>query len=117
MRGPSRKQLENALRILARYQADIVRRMAEDISEHREDFESPFVGGAESIIEKYYHLIQSLRPVISILNAYLEQMGPRPEREEVVEKILEKHQFRCFSCRMIISDNADSCPYCGWKWK
>jgi hypothetical protein len=117
MRGPSRKQLEDALNILGRYQSGMVRRMAEDIIEHREEFESTYVCGAEEIIDKYYHLIQSMCPIVSILQAYDKRMGPPAERERVVEKILEKHQFRCFSCRNIISDNSDACPYCGWKWK
>jgi hypothetical protein len=117
MRGPSRKQLDDALRILGRYQSEMVRRMTEEIIEHREDFESLFVGGAEEIIDKYHHLIQSMCPILSILQGYGERMGPPAERERVVEKILEKEQFRCFGCRNIISENGDSCPYCGWKWK
>jgi hypothetical protein len=117
MPGPSQSQLEDALKILGRYQSDSVRRMAEDIIEHSEDFESAFVGGAEEIIDKYNHLIQSICPIISVLQAYDKRKGPPAERERVVERILEKDQFRCFSCRNIISDNADSCPYCGWTWK
>jgi hypothetical protein len=111
---PSDKQIEEAFQILGRYELSLMEKMAAEIVEQREDFESPFVGGAEQLIDKYYHLLACLCRVRSGLYGYLPKehrhSAPRDERP------LGKDEFRCFRCRSIIKAEADACPECGWTW-
>jgi hypothetical protein len=114
------KRIDDALRILARYQRELAQRMAEEIIEGKDDFATPFLGSAEAIINKYYHLLGSMCPIISTLEVYSPtvQAGKRAALESKQDsRVLSPAQFRCFRCREIISSNADSCPYCGWTWK
>src|SRR5258708_2022857 len=108
---------DEALRILARYQRALVEHMAREIVERKEDFESPFVGSAEVLIDKYYHLLQCLCPITTGLQSYAriaKRAEPPPEQEP--QAPLGKYEFRCFRCRSIINADADSCPKCGWTW-
>ncbi|HWY76266.1 MAG TPA: hypothetical protein VN281_11650 [Verrucomicrobiae bacterium] len=114
MSKPSDKQIEEAFQILGRYERALTEKMAAEIIEQQEDFESPFVGGAEQLIDKYYHLLACLCRVRSSLYGYLpkEQRRAAPRND----KPLGKDEFRCFRCRSIIIADADSCPECGWTW-
>ena len=60
-------EYQKALRVLNDYYTVLAKQMAEDIIEHKEDFESPGFGGqADDIIEKYARHIQQLGSVYSI---------------------------------------------------
>jgi hypothetical protein len=114
MSDPSSKQIEEAFKILGCYERSLVQKMAAEIVERKEDFETPFMGGAEQIIDKYYQLLACLCRVRSGLYGYL----PRDQRRPVAkdERPLGKDEFRCFRCRTTISADADACPECGWTW-
>src|SRR6267142_1514262 len=105
MKQPPSKQIEEAFQILGKYERALTEKMASEIVERREDFESPFVGGAETLIDKYYHLLACLCRVRSGLYAY--SPGDQKQRP------LGKDEFRCFRCRAIIRVDDDSCPQCG----
>ena len=113
MSKASDKQIEEAFQILGRYERSLMEKMAAEIVEQREDFENPFVGGAEQLIDKYYHLLACLCRVRSGLYSYLPK---EQKREPRADKPLGKDDFRCFRCRSIIAADADSCPECGWTW-
>ena len=82
--------------------------MAAEVIERREDFESPFVGGAESLIDKYYHLLACLCRVQAGLYHHL----PKENRQ----RPLVEGEFRCFRCASIIRIKDEACPQCGWTW-
>ena len=48
-----KKEFHDALRILNRYYDELAKQMADEIIQHAEEFESPGIGQAESVIEKY----------------------------------------------------------------
>ncbi len=106
------KQIEEAFEILGRYERSLMEKMAAEIVERREDFENPFVGGAEQLIDKYHQILACLCRVRSGLYAYL----PAEQRESADTRPLGKDEFRCFRCRSIIAADADACPKCGWTW-
>jgi hypothetical protein len=108
MSKPSDKQIQEAFQILGRYERSLIEKMAAEIIEQREGFDSPFVGGAETLIDKYYHLLACLCRVRSGLYAYL----PAEEKQ----RPLGKQEFRCFRCRSIIREDDDACAQCGWTW-
>ena len=114
MNSPSNEQIEEAFRILEQYERLLMQKMAAEIVERKEDFESPFVGGAEALIDKYQHLLACLCRVRSGLSGYL----PREHKQTTARdhKPLGKDEFRCFRCGSIISADADACPGCGWTW-
>ena len=114
MSNPSDKQVEEAFEILGHYERSLMQKMAAEIVERKEDFESPFVGGAEQLIDKYYHLLACLCRVRSGLYGYLPREQRRPSAKD--DKPLGKDEFRCFRCRSIILADADACPECGWTW-
>jgi hypothetical protein len=59
---------QEALKVLNNYYATLAKKMAEEVIEHREDFESPGFGSqADELIEKYARRIQQLGSVYSIL--------------------------------------------------
>jgi hypothetical protein len=105
-------EYQKALRVLNDYYTVLAKQMAEDIVEHKEDFESPGFGGkADDIIEKYARHIQQLGSVYSILRwkGYKEKpQGKMP---------LGKYDFRCFGCGGVIHSNEDACQICGWTWR
>ncbi len=106
------KQIEEAFEILARYERSLIEKMAAEIVQRREDFENPFVGGAEQLIDNYHQILACLCRVRSGLYAYL----PAEHRESADTRPLAKDEFRCFRCRSIIAADADACPKCGWTW-
>jgi hypothetical protein len=105
-------EYHKALRVLNDYYTVLARQMAEEIVEHKEDFESPGFGGqAEGIIEKYAQHIQEVGSVYSFLRwkAHRE----RPEGKTP----LGKYDFRCFGCGGVIRSSEDYCQICGWTWR
>jgi hypothetical protein len=102
---------QEALRILNNYYTILAKKMADEIIEHREDFESPGFGSqADDVIEKHARHIQQLGVVYSILRWKAHRK--KPEGKEP----LEKYDFRCFGCGGVIRSAEDACSICGWRW-
>jgi rubrerythrin len=107
-----KNEFDGALAILKTYHRGLVRQLAEEIIERREDFESPgCLGPAENIIDKYAHQLHRLCEVYSNLNKFA--FREKPQGAEA----LAKDEFRCFSCGGVIRQADQSCPLCGWTWK
>ena len=105
-------EFDGAQRILKRYYRDLMKQMADEIIEHREDFESPGFGGeAEEIIEKYAQKLHRLCLVFSNLNQFAFREMPKGKEP------LGKDEFRCFGCGGLIRREDESCPICHWSWK
>ena len=107
-----KNEFDGAQRILKKYYSELVKRMAEEIVEHREDFESPgFDSHADEIIEKYAVQLHRLCPVFSNLSQFA--FREKPEGKEP----LSKDEFRCFGCGSVIRRDDNQCRVCGWTWK
>ena len=105
-------EFDGAQRILKKYYHELVKRMAEEIIEHREDFESLSFGSqADEIIEKYAIQLQRLCPVFSNLSQFAFREKPKGSEP------LGKDDFRCFGCGGVISQQEEACRMCGWTWK
>lgn len=103
---------QEALAILNKYYTLLAKKMAEDIIEHREDFESVGFGStAEDIVEKHARHIQQLGCVYSMLRWKAFQKKPEGKVP------LGKDDFRCFGCGGVIHPNEEACTICGWTWK
>jgi hypothetical protein len=105
-------EYQKALRVLNEHYTALADQMAQDILEHKEDFESPGFGGdAENIVEKYARRIQQLGSVYSILRW-------KAHREKPDGKVpLGRYDFRCFGCGGVIQSTEDYCHVCGWTWR
>jgi hypothetical protein len=102
---------QEALTVLNNYYTILAKKMAGEIIEHREDFESSGFGSqVDDLIERHARHIQQLGSVYSILRwkAY------RKKPEGKVP--LGKYDFRCFGCGGVIHSNEDACSICGWRW-
>jgi len=105
-------EFDGAQRILKKYYRELVKRMAEEIIEHKEDFESPGFGSqADEIIEKYALQLHRLCPVFSNLSQFAFRKKPKGTEP------LGKDEFRCFGCGGVIRREDESCRICGWSWK
>lgn len=108
---PPQNEFDGAQRILKKYYRALVKRMADEIIEHKEDFESSGFGGqAEDILEKYGLQLHRLCIVFSNLHQFASE---KPEGKEP----LGKDDFRCFGCGGVIRRQDEACPLCGWTWK
>jgi hypothetical protein len=76
MTTPS-KELHDALGILNRYSDALVKQMADEIIEHAEDFESPGIGQAEPVLEKYALRLHELGRVYSFLRWAAARQNPQ----------------------------------------
>ena len=114
MSDSTEKQIEEAFQIVGCYERGLIEKMAAEIIERKEDFDSPFVGGAEQLVDKYYHLLACVCRVRSGLYGHLPRAQNRRRSDD--RRPLEKDEFRCFRCRAIISDSVEACPECGWTW-
>ena len=110
--GPPQNEFDGAQRVLKKYYRTLVKRLADEIIEHREDFESPGFGTeAENILEKYGLQLHRLHIVFSNLDQFA--FREKPEGKEP----LGKDEFRCFGCGAVIRREDESCQLCGWTWK
>ena len=104
--------LQKALVILNDYYKVLADKIAAEIVEHREDFESPGFGSqADDILEKHSRHIQQLASIYSVLRwkaYYKKPVGKTP---------LGKDDFRCFGCGGVIHANEEACSICGWTWR
>lgn len=111
MSAPENKHQE-ALTVLNKHYTLLAKQMADEIIEHRDDFESPGFGSqADEIIEKHARHIQQLGAVYSILRWKANRK--KPEGKEP----LGKYDFRCFGCGAVIHSNEEACSICGWTWR
>jgi hypothetical protein len=109
---PPVNEFDGAQRILKKYYRELMKRMAVEIIEHKEDFESPgFGSSADEIIEKYALQLQRLCPVFSNLAQFAFREKPHGTGP------LGKDEFRCFGCGGVIHSEDQSCRICGWSWK
>jgi hypothetical protein len=106
-----KKEFHDALRILNRYYNELAGQMADEIIEHAEDFESPGIGQAELVIEKYAHRLSEVGWVYSILRWAAFRQKPQGREP------LGKDEFRCFGCGAIIHKEDQACQACGWTWR
>lgn len=109
------KQLQEAFEILSRYERTLIEKMAAEIVERREEFDTPFAGGPDQLVDRYYHLLSYLCRLRVGLFSHL----PKEKKTQVVprdDRPLGNDEFRCFQCRSVIASNAESCPKCGWTW-
>jgi hypothetical protein len=105
-------EFDGAQIVLRKYYRELVRRMAEDILEHREDFEAPgFAGQAEDILEKYSQQLCRFGTVYSNMKGFVSREKPKGKEP------LGKDEFRCFGCGSVIGPKDESCQKCGWSWK
>jgi len=103
---------QEALVVLRKYYDVLVKRIADEILEHREDFESPGFGSrAEEIVEKHACQLSRLNTVAAILRWKAFQKKPEGKVP------LGKNDFRCFGCGAVILANEEACSICGWSWK
>jgi len=107
------KEFHAAPKILNRYYDAVAKQMADEIVEHAEDFDSPGVGQAEAIIEKYSLRLREVGCVYSILRWAVSKGREKPKANE----LLGKNQFRCFGCGAVIHSEDQACQVCGWTWK
>jgi hypothetical protein len=111
MSAPENEHQE-ALKVLNKHYTVLAKRIAEEILEHREDFESPGFGSqADDIIEKHARHIQQLGAVYSILRWKAHRTKPESKLP------LGKYDFRCFGCGGVIQSIEESCSICGWTWR
>ena len=102
---------QEALRVLNQHYIALAKQMADEIVEHKEDFESLGFGQAELIVEKYARHIEQLGALYGILRWKANRQKPEGKMP------LGKHDFRCFGCGGLISSTEDICQICGWTWK
>jgi hypothetical protein len=107
-----KNEFDGAQRILKKYYRNLVKQMADEIIEHREDFESPGFGSrADEIVEKYALQLHRLCPVFSNLGQFAFREKPNGTEP------LGKDEFRCFGCGGVIRREDEMCRICGWSWK
>lgn len=103
---------QEALKVLNNYYTALASKMAKEILERREDFESPGFGSqAEDLIERHARHIQQLGAVYGVLRWKAHQK--KPEGKEP----LGKNDFRCFGCGAVIHSTENACSVCGWTWR
>src|SRR5712691_9839795 len=96
MEEPTGNEFAEALRIVNGYYRAMVVPLAEEIIENAAEFEIPFLGRAESILETYAHPLRNLAEVHEILNL----VGNALFREKLVH--LRKDEYICFGCRAVL---------------
>jgi hypothetical protein len=107
MATPQNK-FDEAQRILKKYYHELVKQMAEEIIEHREDFESPgYDNRVDSIVEKYFHRLHQLRPVFGNLKPFLS--GPKQPNT----KLPSKNELHCQACGSAVQQKEKSSKVAG----
>ena len=106
-----KKEFHEALQVLNGYYNALAKQMADEIVQHAEDFESPGLGQAEAVIEKYAARLGELGSVYS----FLRWSACREKPEAKVP--LSKDEFRCFGCGAVIGSEDWACQVCGWSWR
>jgi hypothetical protein len=84
MSEPPGTDFTKAVAILDRYYRAIVTRLAEEVLEHEEDFDDPFIGQAEGIIDRYWNHLYNLGLVYHDVRAFAE---PESELEREVRSL------------------------------
>jgi hypothetical protein len=108
---PEENEYAELLKVLDHYYRDLVEGLAAEITEKAEDFASPFIGNAESLLEKYalpLHHLSTIYPA-------LQRVGAELAEEKSVR--LQNDEYLCFQCRSIFRKEDLVCPECGWTWE
>ena len=110
MNIPQRK-LDEAHKVLKVYYRDLVHRMAEEILENKEAFESDeFSNKADDLLEKYSKRFYAVCMTYSNLSQFVNRIKPYGTEP------ISKNEFRCFACGSVIRREDESCRVCGWRW-
>jgi hypothetical protein len=105
-------EFDGAQCILKKYYRGLMKRMAEEIIEHGEDFESENFGSqADEIIERYASQLHRLCTVFTNIDQFAFREKPKGTEP------LSKDEFRCFGCGGVIRREDQACKLCGWTWK
>ena len=105
-------EFDGAQRIVQKYYRELVKRIAEDIIQNQEDFESHgYASKADEIIDRHAMQLYRVCQVFSALNHFA--FREKPQGKEP----LAKDEFRCFGCGGVIRQLDQRCSLCGWTWK
>ena len=104
-------EFEDALNIVRGHFHQIMRELAEDVIENKDEFEKGRFGNADAILEKHYHRLHPLCTIFSNLRVMARTKKPQADQP------LKKDQFRCFGCGGVIEANDEECRHCHWTWK
>ncbi len=108
---PPKNEFEGAQIILRRYYQQLVRGIAEDIIQHKDQFEEGAFTGADELLERHARRLGHLCEVYSNLTR---QSG---NEKPVGTETLAKNEFRCFGCGGVIRSADECCRLCSWTWK
>lgn len=111
MHDPGGNQFSEALAILNRYYREMATRLAEEVVENEAEFAPPFLGEAESLVEKYVAPLHNLGAAHEILRV----VGEAIFREKAAQ--LGPEDYLCFGCRTVMRKDQNECPKCGWSWR
>ena len=104
-------EFEGALNIIHRHFKQVMRELAEEVIENKDEFDKGRFGRADAILEKYYGRLYPVCTVYSNLRVMARTKKPQGDRP------LKKDQFRCFGCGGVIEANDEECRLCHWTWK
>ena len=103
---------DDAHKVLKAYYRDLVKRMAEDIIENRQSFESvEFSDKADDILEKYAKKFYAVCMTHQNLSQFVSRVKPSGTEP------IGNNEFRCFDCGSVIHREDEVCKVCGWSWK
>jgi len=111
MHTAPQNEFEGADQILRRYYKHLVKEIAEDIIQHREDFEGGGFTGVDELIEKHSDRLCRLNQVHWHVHRFAQPKKP------VGTEPLAKNEFRCFGCGGVIRAEEERCRLCGWTWR
>ena len=103
--------INEALTVLNDYYRVFAKQIADQIIAHKADFESPELGQAEGLVERYAKHAQRVNALYGILR--YEAGFNKPEGREP----LARNEFRCFGCGEVIQPEDTACKLCGWTWR
>ena len=89
---PPQDEFEGALKIVRGHFHQIMRELAEEVIENKEEFEKGRFGRADAILEKHYSRLYPLCSVFANLRVMARTKKPQGDQS------LKKDQFRCFGC-------------------
>ena len=105
-------RFDEAHNVLKLYYHDLAGRMAEEIIENRESFESAGFGDkADDILEKYAKRFYALCMTNQNLTPFVTRTKPFGTES------ISKNEFRCFDCGSVIHREDQACKVCGWTWR
>jgi rubrerythrin len=106
-----KNEIHEAMKMLNEYYRVFAKQIAAEIITHKADFESPELGQAEGLVERYAKHAQRVNALYGILS--YESGFNKPAGKEP----LARDEFRCFGCGEVIKESDAACPLCGWAWR